>query len=152
MRPPAPGTARYKRLRIKNPGELAACLRKQGGGELPNDTLFEMEFNVQEIGYVGSTLAPFRCDKQNNPHVSLTDGFEITDYIYAHPPSTFGLYNMIGNAAELTATPGIAKGGSFKNSIQDFTLKTDFPYVGPQEWLGFRCACVIKLRHKPTKK
>lgn len=151
LRAPAPGTQRYRHRRIRHPADFYACLHKQDIPFGKGDRLYKMEFNVQETGYVGSSLTPFRCGEVGNQHHYLSDGFEITEFIYAHPPNGFGLFNMVGNVAELTATPGIAKGGSFENSIRDITLQTNFPYAGPQEWLGFRCACVIELRRKQAQ-
>ncbi|MBR7722991.1 formylglycine-generating enzyme family protein [Hymenobacter properus] len=148
MRPPALGTRQYRLKHIRRPDDFYACLHKQDIPFGKDDQLYQMEFNVHETAYVGNSLTPFRCGNAGNLHHHLNDGFEITDYIYSNPPNGYGLFNMVGNVAELTATPGIAKGGSFGHSIEDFTLKTDFPYDGPCEWLGFRCACTIELRRK----
>src|SRR5690606_30894869 len=36
----------------------------------------------------------------------------ITSHVLSYNPNGYGLYNISGNVAELTASPGIAKGGS----------------------------------------
>lgn len=146
-RPPVPGTAQYKRGLLRAGKDFERCLPSVGDA-LPSEApVFAMEFNVLEKGYVGSTLAPLRCSALPDSH-RFTSGGIFPAYVYSHPVNAFGLFNMIGNVAELTATPGLAKGGSFAHSILDFTLKTDFPYTDPQEWLGFRCACTVELRRK----
>jgi formylglycine-generating enzyme required for sulfatase activity len=54
-------------------------------------------------------------------------------------PSTLGLYNIQGNAAEMTSTEGFAIGGSFKHfAIDSYSNKTQI-YKKPEDWLGFRC-------------
>ncbi|MCI1187199.1 formylglycine-generating enzyme family protein [Hymenobacter sp. DH14] len=147
VRPPVPGTAQYKRGLLRERNDFASCLPAIAEAAPLGAPIFGMEFNVLEKGYVGNTLAPFRCREKPGTSWSATDG-TFPQYAYSNPPNGYGLFNMVGNVAELTATPGVAKGGSFGHSILDFTLKTSFPYDGPQEWLGFRCACVVELRRK----
>lgn len=54
-----------------------------------------------------------------------------------------GLYNMIGNVAEMVQEEGIAKGGSFAHQLEDCKIKNNQTYSEPQRWLGFRCVAVI---------
>ncbi|GAB3572122.1 formylglycine-generating enzyme family protein [Hymenobacter daeguensis] len=151
VRPPAPGTRQYRRglLRERKYNDLNHCLAAIAGAQPAEAAIFEMEFNILEKGYVGSTLAPFRCSTRPTTYSFIPTGV-FPHACYNHPPNGYGLYDMIGNVAELTATPGVAKGGSFGHSLLDFTLKSNFPYDGPREWLGFRCACDIRLVRKPT--
>lgn len=55
----------------------------------------------------------------------------------------YGLYNMIGNVAEMVQEEGIAKGGSFDHQLEDCKIKNKQPYSGPERWLGFRCVAVL---------
>ena len=145
--PPAPGSRGYKR-QLQIPAG-AAC-RPAAEADSP---AFSMPFNVRERSYRGSPKQAFNCPDllayQVTAEGVLTDNSVITEHVYAYPPNDYGLYCMIGNVAELTATPGIAKGGSFEHSTRDFTLLTDFPYTQPQEWLGFRCTATVYISPKP---
>ena len=150
VRPPAPGSRQYKAL-LHKPAEVATCLA--GTTELqPTAPIFEMEFTVRENFYLGGPASQaLRCPMPPKyiKKGSLNEGVSIMDYTYVNPPNAYGLYNMIGNVAELTATPGVAKGGSFEQSINDFTLQSNFSYATPTEWLGFRCACTVFISPKP---
>ena len=67
------------------------------------------------------------------------------------PPNGFRLQNVLGNVAEMTATKGVAKGGSFKTSVQGLTLAAQQPYQGPGNWLGFRCIATVRMVRKAGK-
>jgi hypothetical protein len=149
VRPPVPGSRLYKAL-LRKPATVATCLA--GTAEpRPTAPIFEMEFTVRENFYLGSPTPQALTCPMPAEYIkkgSLNEGVPVMDYTYVNPPNAYGLYNMIGNVAELTATPSVAKGGSFEQSINDFTLQTNFPYAKPTEWLGFRCACTIFINPK----
>lgn len=147
--PPAPTSKVYRQQLVRQSAEVIVCLRDndfQG-----NEPVLKMPFNVREHFYVGSFRQAFNCTALNKlaKNAGLNGGQLITDYAYSHPPNSRGYYNMIGNVAELTSTPGIAKGGSFWQSINSFTLQTNLPYSQPQMWLGFRCAATVFISPKP---
>lgn len=52
--------------------------------------------------------------------------------------SEFGMYNLSGNAAEMTNTPGIAVGGSFRDFGYDIRLQSTKKYEGSAIDVGFR--------------
>lgn len=54
-------------------------------------------------------------------------------------PTFEKLYNIQGNAAEMTSTKGIAVGGSFKHSAKESMSDEVQYYTTEKEWLGFRC-------------
>jgi formylglycine-generating enzyme required for sulfatase activity len=59
-------------------------------------------------------------------------------------PSDLGLYNLQGNAAEMTATRSVAMGGSFRHpAIASFSNQTQV-YSHPEDWLGFRYIVTLK--------
>jgi len=59
-------------------------------------------------------------------------------------PSILGLYNIQGNAAEMTAPEGITVGGSFRHfAIDSYNNKTQ-TYGKAEEWLGFRCLITLQ--------
>lgn len=53
-------------------------------------------------------------------------------------PSDQGLYNVQGNAAEMTSTEGIAMGGSFRHYARESYNDRRQTYSRPEDWLGFR--------------
>lgn len=63
--------------------------------------------------------------------------------IEAYFQNKYGIYNLIGNVAELTSIKGIAKGGSFVHSLNESTYFEQQTYSKPEKWLGFRCVAVI---------
>lgn len=58
-------------------------------------------------------------------------------------PTLEKLYNIQGNAAEMTSTKGIAVGGSFKHGAKESMKNQTQLYTQEEEWLGFRCFVVL---------
>lgn len=59
-------------------------------------------------------------------------------------PNELGLYNVQGNASEMTSSKGIAKGGSYRHyARQSFNDKIQ-EYSKPEAWLGFRYIITLK--------
>lgn len=58
-------------------------------------------------------------------------------------PNELGIYNMIGNLAEMVEEEGIAKGGSWYHSYEEAMPSNDLRYEGETPWLGFRCICEL---------
>nr|GFB47031.1 hypothetical protein [Tanacetum cinerariifolium] len=59
-------------------------------------------------------------------------------YVFDLPQNYFGLYHMIGNAAELVQEPVITKGGSYRDALADCALDARGRYAGPAPSIGFR--------------
>jgi formylglycine-generating enzyme required for sulfatase activity len=55
----------------------------------------------------------------------------------------FGLFNIIGNVAELTSEKGVAKGGGFIHPLPLCNYPNSQLYTKPEKWLGFRCVAVL---------
>ncbi len=71
------------------------------------------------------------------------DGGFYTVRTDAYWPSNFGLYNVVGNAAEMTDIEGIQKGGSWYDDLKDcFTDKVQ-NYTTPDPRVGFRVVAVV---------
>ncbi|MBK8227030.1 MAG: SUMF1/EgtB/PvdO family nonheme iron enzyme [Flavobacteriales bacterium] len=70
-------------------------------------------------------------------------GKELTP-VTGYAPDALGLYNLRGNAAELTASRGVAKGGSFMEPAGQCAQGWSQPYDKPEPWLGFRCIARVK--------
>jgi len=75
---------------------------------------------------------------------NLNDNADITAPVLSYWPNKFGLYNLIGNVAEMTSEKGLAKGGAWIHQDKEVSVGKDFVYTGPTNWLGFRCVFVVK--------
>jgi len=60
-------------------------------------------------------------------------------------PNGYGLYNAVGNAAEMIAEKGVCKGGSYVHLLEESTITGRMTYDKPASWLGFRCVCVREM-------
>ena len=78
----------------------------------------------------------FNINSQSSVTTSQTRSFLKNDY---------GIYNMIGNVAEMVEEQGISKGGSFLHSAMDAKISNDLTYDAPQRWLGFRNVCTYQI-------
>lgn len=67
--------------------------------------------------------------------ISRYDNLSPKNAFYAND---FGLYNMIGNAAEMIATKGIAKGGSYNDGGFDARVQNQKKYTNASPEIGFR--------------
>lgn len=90
--------------------------------------------------------------KDNSPNFNVKEtymlgycesGGDIVVPVIYKRPNSFGLYNTIGNVAEMTMEKGTSKGGSWKDSISECSIADSIRYEGPSSWLGFRCVCVV---------
>jgi formylglycine-generating enzyme required for sulfatase activity len=59
-------------------------------------------------------------------------------------PSPLSLYNIQGNAAEMTSTIGVAVGGSFRHFAKDSYNDQIQEYKKQEDWLGFRCLVTLQ--------
>lgn len=147
--PPAQGTKRYRQLLVPKDNKIISCLRDSVAAYQLATAVYYLDVNVREKYYTGNLSQAFSCPHDTGLALAAPDGAAVVEYVYANPPNTYGLFNMIGNVAELTATPGIAKGGSWAQSIKALTLQTNLPYTEPHAWLGFRCAATVYISPKP---
>ncbi len=66
------------------------------------------------------------------------DGFEITSPVATYFANQLGLYDVIGNVAEMTDVNGIAMGGSWNHPAEQSTITSVINYSGPDTAVGFR--------------
>ncbi|MBK9283308.1 MAG: SUMF1/EgtB/PvdO family nonheme iron enzyme [Sphingobacteriaceae bacterium] len=66
---------------------------------------------------------------------------DVTAPILSYQKNRFGIYNLFGNVAEMTAEKGICKGGGWRHLFEECRAGNDIPYTGTTAWLGFRCVC-----------
>lgn len=109
--------------------------------DLPSEEIYNtVNTNKDSLNVKGCALFNFiNCQcvskTKKNYNQSLGKGLVRTD---AYWPTESGLYNLQGNAAEMTDIEGRAKGGSFKHYAKEsYSNQTQY-YSGPMEWLGFR--------------
>jgi len=90
--------------------------------------------------------------KENGPNFNVKEAYMLgyfdigADIIVPalyKKPNSYGLYNTIGNVAEMTTEKGVSKGGAWNNSIADCEISDSIKYEKPASWLGFRCICVV---------
>lgn len=60
-------------------------------------------------------------------------------------PTELGLYNLQGNAAEMTNIEGVAMGGSFRHYAKESFSDRRQYYSSAQDWLGFRYIVTLRL-------
>jgi formylglycine-generating enzyme required for sulfatase activity len=73
----------------------------------------------------------------------IPDNADVTAPVYSYWKNWFGLYNTIGNVAEMTAEKGVCKGGSWRHHLEDCRAGNDITYSKPMAWLGLRCVCTV---------
>ena len=84
---------------------------------------------------------PFDSTKKNGTSAPYPD---VTVPVNSYSKNFIGLYNMLGNVAEMVNEKGISKGGAWKNNIEECLVGKDYNYSKPNAMLGFRCVCVVK--------
>jgi formylglycine-generating enzyme required for sulfatase activity len=73
-----------------------------------------------------------------------SDNADVTAPVTAYSKNFVGLYNMVGNVAEMVNEKGTCKGGGWRNLLEECRVGKDTEYTKPTAWLGFRCICVVK--------
>ncbi|MEL7162905.1 MAG: SUMF1/EgtB/PvdO family nonheme iron enzyme, partial [Bacteroidota bacterium] len=71
------------------------------------------------------------CDWEN-------DGAYLTAHVEAYYPNDFGLYNISGNAAEMTQTPDLTIGGSWLDGSYEMQIGVTVERKLPHPSTGFR--------------
>ena len=72
-------------------------------------------------------------------------------YVYQGPPNDFGVYQMLGNAAEMVQEQGVTKGGSYRDELAACRIKARGSFTGPSPSVGFRAVCIMH-RGEPAVK
>ncbi|WP_426491114.1 formylglycine-generating enzyme family protein [Hymenobacter sp. 102] len=129
-----------KPMKLNESEDLVACLDAQQLAHPATETAYELPYNLRENYFLAGSNQVFSCPppKREFPLQAITIG----------PPNGFGLQNVVGNVAEMTATRGVAKGGAFKTSVQGLSLNDRQPYQRPENWLGFRCIATVRMTRK----
>ena len=93
------------------------------------------------------------CALYNHRHTGWCDASVLmkNEYGYAIPmktgaffPDKNGLWDLMGNVAEMTSEKGIARGGSCIHLATECQPEVANRYESPQVWLGFRVVADLK--------
>lgn len=77
-------------------------------------------------------------------HKKLFDMLTYTSPTVSYEPNSIGLYNMNGNAAEMTSVKGIAVGGSWASKESEVKNESIMTYETPTPMIGFRPVVIVK--------
>lgn len=98
-------------------------------------------FRKTVINQKGCALGNFRFPEGQvpcRPVMNTVDGFMMMSPVGAYFPNDIGLYDVVGNVAEMTQEKGKACGGSWNLPPESSTIKSINLYEGPQSDVGFR--------------
>lgn len=82
----------------------------------------------------------------NDTLIYDADGGFYTMNVSSYKPDSNNLYNIIGNAAEMTTEEGINKGGSWQNLLAECTTDKSQNYPTPDVRVGFRVIAIVPKR------
>jgi formylglycine-generating enzyme required for sulfatase activity len=102
-----------------------------------NDVDFNHPKKVYNINL--QNVKPIHSKKNSNLYSDVTVP---TQGLY---PNKKGLYNCIGNVAEMTSQKNVCFGGSWRQTKSSLESKLDTVYMSSTSaWIGFRCVCITK--------
>jgi formylglycine-generating enzyme required for sulfatase activity len=120
---------KWKKVLFRLPTESEWVLAAHGG-KLSN-ALYPWENNDPQNSK-GCFLSNYKTANE------VTDGGIFIVRADAYYPNALGLYGMAGNVAEMVATKGIAKGGSWEDVPEQCTITAQKKYDNPSPAIGFR--------------
>jgi formylglycine-generating enzyme required for sulfatase activity len=98
-------------------------------------------FRNKPLNSKGCSLGNFKYPETQKPcmdRIQGADGFWMTSFVQAYFPNEIGLYDVVGNVAEMTQEKGKACGGSWNHSPEESTIKSINSYEGSGPEVGFR--------------
>jgi formylglycine-generating enzyme required for sulfatase activity len=101
----------------------------------------KIKADIKDFNKRKQKIVMFNVDRKNVPYFLVN---QTPYYVFDLPINNYGLYNMIGNVAELVKEKGILKGGSYRDKITDISIKKKQEYEGASPTVGFRAVCQIK--------
>ena len=115
-----------------------------------------INISASEIAYPWHGAYYFRNKAQNSKHCFMGnfkvpetyipcmipkvagDGYAIMGHVASYHPNDIGLYDVVGNVAEMIDEKGKACGGSWNQLPPDCTIRSVAAYDKPIAWVGFR--------------
>ncbi|MCC3159215.1 formylglycine-generating enzyme family protein [Hymenobacter sp. 15J16-1T3B] len=85
------------------------------------------------------------CRRDEHAFLNLTVPLQV----WSNPANQFGIYNLLGNVAEMLSAEGMAAGGSWLDLLDACRLDSRQHYDGPQANLGFRYVCTFERPDQP---
>ncbi|PCJ23802.1 MAG: hypothetical protein COA97_10800 [Flavobacteriales bacterium] len=140
----------YKKQKIKNKKDIFPTNfkyrlpTKQEWERIANASYSEKILKKLEGKYAYSYRVNIkRNDKETIKESIAKNGADVTALVTSYWPNKYGIYNMIGNVAEMISEKGIAKGGAWNHQEKDATTEKDYKYTKANCWVGFRCVFEI---------
>ncbi len=137
------------RLPTKEEWELAANggdASKQytwGSGFIVNNRKQHLcNYKIDDALY-DSVIVRLKPESENRNARQITKRKFIAANVKSYYPSSFGMYNMCGNVAEMIAEKGIAKGGSFVDPAWQVTIASEKKFETATADIGFRVAMEV---------
>jgi len=84
-----------------------------------------------------------KCETSGKDKAHISEG-KALENAGSYLPTALGLYNIQGNAAEMTSTYGVAMGGSFRQPARESFNDKFQHYDKACDWLGFRYVITTK--------
>lgn len=117
---------KYKKVKFRLPTEQEWIIAAKAGDQASVYAWSGNEFKNKKGEY--------RCNFKGDPNNKMgnasinSDRADITATVNAYWPNSFGLYNMTGNVAEMIATKGKTKGGSWLDNIEALKIESTGEY------------------------
>ena len=127
---------KFTKVRFRLPTEQEWTMAAKGGNP---DAVYPWN-GTQLQDSKGEIMANFRSGEGDELGIAgdLKSNADIIAPVQSYFPNDFGLYNMAGNVAEMTAEKGLAKGGSWKDPDKALQIDSDGNYERPSAFVGFR--------------
>ena len=92
----------------------------------------------QKNCYLGNFKTPDNEKPCMPERMTSADGWMMMGPVETYFPNDIGLYDVVGNVAEMTSEKGKACGGSWNHPPEESTIKSVNLYDGPDAAIGFR--------------
>lgn len=140
----------FAKFRLPTIEEWELCVKQKNSDDWGIDSIHKAVIKYKkEEGAFFLTKEVFmsaleRIKREKKTSLGLLIPFTRPTFSFFHYPNC--PVNMIGNVAEMTASKGIAKGGSWSHTLEESKISNNILYEGQQAWLGFRNVCTwVKL-------
>lgn len=88
-------------------------------------------------------MAKYNVNGERDDTGKDADGSDVTSSVTSYWPNSYGMYNLVGNVAEMVMEKGKSKGGSWFHKVEEAKSGGSINYNQANHWLGFRCVCEV---------